>query len=79
MKTPSFPRSRPAAAPRHRRAQAFTVSEMMVAVFIFAFLVLGIVYALLAGMRHLRDECGKAMTTLNRDIQRLKDKPMEEE
>jgi len=49
---PLSPKPRPAGALRHRRAQAFTVSEMMVAVFIFAFMVLGIVYAMLAGMRY---------------------------
>jgi hypothetical protein len=54
---PSKPR--PASTLRHRRAQAFTVSEMMVAVFIFVFMVLGITYALLAGMRYDQLVCSK--------------------
>lgn len=48
-----------ASALRRRRAQAFTVSEMMVAVFIFVFMVLGIIYALLAGMRYDQLVCSK--------------------
>ena len=59
MKILRLSKPRPAGILRHRRAQAFTVSEMMVAVFIFAFLVLGIVYALLAGMRFDQLICSK--------------------
>ena len=59
MKTLSFPRPRPAAAPRHRWTQAFTLPEMMVAVLIFVFMVLGIIYAMLFGMRYDQLVCSK--------------------
>jgi hypothetical protein len=59
MKTLCLPQPKPANAPRHRRAQAFTVSEMLVAVFIFVFMVLGIIYAMLAGMRYDQLVCSK--------------------
>jgi Tfp pilus assembly protein PilW len=42
----------PAAAGRGRRAQAFTLAEMMIAVFIFVFMVLGVIYVWMFGMRY---------------------------
>jgi type II secretory pathway pseudopilin PulG len=48
-----------AVARRARRARAFTVSEMMVAVFIFAFMVLGVIYTMLFGMRFDEIVCSK--------------------
>jgi hypothetical protein len=54
-----FPKPRPASALRRRRAQAFTLPEMMVAVSIFIFMVLGIIYAMLFGMRYDQLVCSK--------------------
>jgi hypothetical protein len=59
MKTLCLPKPKPAGALRHRRAQAFTVSEMLVSVFIFVFMVIGIIYAMLAGMRYDQLVCSK--------------------
>jgi hypothetical protein len=42
----------PAGAGRGRRAQAFTLAEMMIAVFIFVFMVLGVIYVWMFGMRY---------------------------
>ena len=52
MKTLSVVESMPAAAGRGRRAQAFTLAEMMIAVFIFVFMVLGVIYVWMFGMRY---------------------------
>ena len=59
MKTLSVPKPVPAGARRARRAQAFTLAEMMVAVFIFVFMVLGIIYAWMFGMRYDELVCSK--------------------
>jgi len=59
MKTLSLPKPRPVRALRHRRAQAFTLAEMMVAMSIFIFMVLGVIYAMLAGMRYDQLVCSK--------------------
>jgi Tfp pilus assembly protein PilW len=42
----------PAGAGRGRRAQAFTLAEMMISVFIFVFMVLGVIYVWMFGMRY---------------------------
>jgi len=59
MKILSVPKPAPAGARRTRRAQAFTVAEMMVAVFIFVFMVLGIIYTWMFGMRFDQVVCSK--------------------
>jgi hypothetical protein len=59
MKTLYLPKPRPVSAQRHRRAQAFTLAEMMVSVSIFVFMVLGITYAMLFGMRYDQLVCSK--------------------
>ena len=46
-------------AGRARRAQAFSLTEMMVSVFIFVFMVLGIIYTWLFGMRFDQLICSK--------------------
>lgn len=48
----SLPKRKRGDGRRARRTRAFTVAEMMVAVFIFVFMALGIVYAMLFGMRY---------------------------
>ena len=59
MKILCVPKAKSAGAPRARRAQAFTVAEMMVAVFIFVFMVLGIIYVWMFGMRYDGLVCSK--------------------
>jgi hypothetical protein len=59
MKTLSFPKPRPVRALRHRRVQAFTLAEMLVSVSIFVFMALGIIYAMMAGMRYDQLVCSK--------------------
>jgi hypothetical protein len=59
MKTLSFPKPRPVRALRHRRVQAFTLAEMLVSVSIFIFMALGIIYAMMAGMRYDQLVCSK--------------------
>ena len=59
MRTPAFPKPVSAGVRRARRTQAFTVTEMMVAVFIFAFMAIGIIYAMLFGMRYDELVCSK--------------------
>lgn len=59
MKTASVINPVPARAPRSRRTQAFTVTEMMVAVSLFVFLALGVIYAMLFGMRYDQLVCSK--------------------
>ena len=56
MKTLSIPKPAPAGA---RRTQAFTVAEMMMAVFIFVFMVLGIIYVWMFGLRFDELVCSK--------------------
>ena len=52
MKTLPVVELMPAGAGRGRRAQAFTLAEMMIAVFIFVFMVLGVIYVWMFGMRY---------------------------
>jgi prepilin-type N-terminal cleavage/methylation domain-containing protein len=59
MKNPRLSKPRPASALRRRRARAFTLPEMMVAVSIFVFMVLGIIYTMLFGMRYDQLVCSK--------------------
>jgi len=59
MKILSFPKPGPGNLHRSRWTQAFTVAEMMVAVFIFVFMVLGIVYVWMFGMRYDELVCSK--------------------
>jgi Tfp pilus assembly protein PilW len=59
MKILSGPKPAPAGAQRARRAQAFTVAEMMVAVFVFVFMALGIIYTWIFGMRYDQLICSK--------------------
>ena len=49
----------PAGAGRGRRAQAFTLAEMMISVFIFVFMVLGIIYVWMFAMRYDELSCSK--------------------
>jgi Tfp pilus assembly protein PilW len=59
MKILSLPKPAPAGARRARWAQAFTLAEMMVAVFIFVFMILGIIYTWMFGMRYDEVVCSK--------------------
>jgi hypothetical protein len=59
MKIPAFPKPVPAGARRARRTHAFTVAEMLVSVFIFVFMTIGVVYAMLFGMRYDELVCSK--------------------
>jgi hypothetical protein len=59
MKTLSLPKPRPFRAPRHRQVEAFTLTEMLVSMLILIFMVLGVVYAMLAGMRYDQLVCSK--------------------
>jgi len=59
MRTLSVVKRRPAGAGRGRCARAFTLAEMMVAVFIFVFMVLGVIYVWLFGMRYNELSCSK--------------------
>jgi hypothetical protein len=52
MKLHAFPKPLPAPARQARRTQAFTVAEMMVSVFIFVFMAIGVIYAMIFGMRY---------------------------
>jgi len=52
MKTLSVVKRLPAGAGRGRWARAFTLAEMMVAMFIFVFMVLGVIYVWMFGMRY---------------------------
>ena len=49
----------PARVARGRSVQAFTLAEMMVAVLIFVFMVLGIIYVWMFGMRYDELSCSK--------------------
>ena len=59
MKILSVPKPMPAGARRARRTRAFTVAEMMVSVFIFVFMVLGIIYVWMFAMRYDELVCSK--------------------
>jgi len=59
MKTLSVVKPPPAGADRGRLAQAFTLAEMMMAVFIFVFMVLGVIYVWMFGMRFDELACSK--------------------
>ncbi len=59
MKTLSVVKPQSAGANRGRLAQAFTLAEMMMAVFIFVFMVLGVIYVWMFGMRFDELVCSK--------------------
>jgi hypothetical protein len=59
MKAPAFSKPVTAGTRRARRTQAFTVTEMMVAVFIFVFMAVGVIYAMIFGMRYDELVCSK--------------------
>ena len=59
MKTLSVVKRLPAGAGRGRWARAFTLAEMMVAMFIFVFMVLGVIYVWIFGMRYDELSCSK--------------------
>jgi hypothetical protein len=59
MKTLSVIKPLPAGADRRRRSQAFTLAEMMIAVLIFVFMVLGVIYVWMFGMRYDQLSCSK--------------------
>jgi hypothetical protein len=59
MKILSLPKTAPAGAGRARRGQAFTLAEMMVSVSIFVFMILGIIYTWMFGMRYDEVICSK--------------------
>ena len=59
MNIPSLLKPMPAGARRARRTRAFTVAEMMVAVFIFVFMVLGIIYVWMFALRYDELVCSK--------------------
>ena len=59
MKILPVPKPVPAGAHRARRAQAFTLAEMMVAVFISVFMVLGIIYTWMFCLRFDEVVCSK--------------------
>jgi Tfp pilus assembly protein PilW len=59
MKTLPIVELMPAGAGRGRRAQAFTLAEMMISVFIFVFMVLGIIYVWMFAMRYDELSCSK--------------------
>ena len=59
MRILSAPKPARAGARRARQTRAFSVTEMMVAVFIFVFLVLGIIYVWMFAMRYDELVCSK--------------------
>jgi len=59
MKTLRVIELMPAGAGRGRRAQAFTLAEMMISVFIFVFMVLGVIYVWMFAMRFDELSCSK--------------------
>src|ERR1035438_53043 len=59
MNIPSLLKPMPAGARRARGTRAFTVAEMMVAVFIFVFMVLGIIYVWMFALRYDELVCSK--------------------
>ena len=59
MKIPSCLKPMPAGARGARQTRAFTVAEMMVAVFIFVFMVLGIIYVWMFCLRYDELVCSK--------------------
>ena len=59
MNIPSLLKPTPAGAHRARGTRAFTVAEMMVAVFIFVFMVLGIIYVWMFALRYDELVCSK--------------------
>jgi Tfp pilus assembly protein PilW len=59
MNIPSLLKPMPAGAHRARGTRAFTVAEMMVAVFIFVFMVLGIIYVWMFALRYDELVCSK--------------------
>jgi hypothetical protein len=59
MKTLSVVKRLPAGAGRGRWARAFTLAEMMVAMFIFVFMVLGVIHVWMFGMRYDQLSCSK--------------------
>jgi hypothetical protein len=59
MKTLSFVKPIPVGTSRGRSAQAFTLAEMMIAVSIFVFMVLGVIYVWMFGMRYDELSCSK--------------------
>jgi hypothetical protein len=59
MKTLSIVQPMPAGAHRARRAEAFTLAEMMISVSIFVFMILGIVYTWMFGLRYDELACSK--------------------
>jgi Tfp pilus assembly protein PilW len=59
MKNPLILQPAPPGARRARRTRAFTVAEMMVAVFIFVFMVLGIIYVWMFCLKYDEVVCSK--------------------
>jgi Tfp pilus assembly protein PilW len=59
MKTLSVVKPMRAGAGRRRWIQAFTLAEMMISVFIFVFMVLGVIYVWMFGMRYDELTCSK--------------------
>jgi prepilin-type N-terminal cleavage/methylation domain-containing protein len=59
MKNPRLSKPKPASVLGCRRARGFTLPEMMVAVSIFVFMTLGIIYTMLFGMRWDELVCSK--------------------
>ena len=59
MKTLPIVELMPAGAGGGRRAQAFTLAEMMISVFIFVFMVLGVIYVWMFAMRYDELSCSK--------------------
>jgi Tfp pilus assembly protein PilW len=59
MKTLSVVKPIRAGADRRRWIQAFTLAEMMISVFIFVFMVLGVIYVWMFGMRFDQLTCSK--------------------
>jgi hypothetical protein len=68
MKTLPLPKPVAVGSRRTRRAQAFTLAEMMIAAFIFVFMVLGIIYTWLFGLRYDELVCSKLGST---DVSRM--------
>jgi hypothetical protein len=59
MKTLSFVKPIPVGAARDRSVQAFTLAELMISVSIFTFMVLGVIYVWMFGMRFDELSCSK--------------------
>ncbi|MEI6780173.1 MAG: prepilin-type N-terminal cleavage/methylation domain-containing protein [Verrucomicrobiota bacterium] len=59
MKTIPTPKPGAVGVPNARQAQAFTLSEMMVSTSIFTVMVLGIIFAMMFGMRYNELVCSK--------------------